>query len=196
MLRWAENELDILARVIPDAAILPFKKEILDLVNAFGNSGQSGGSAPYTAAAITATLKKLLNYLPIAPILEDDTEWSDPLDRMEGIRQNCRCAGVFKHSDGVCTYVDAIIWQGEEEWDTFVGSVYADDTSFELVCSKQEIRFPFAPKTFYVDVVRVPITKEEAERRNLHYIEGHEECYYTVLKDPKQLEEVFKYYVK
>ena len=41
------------------------------------------------------------------------------------------------------------------------------------------------------------ITKEEAESRKLHYIEdGFGECYYTVLKDPKQLDKVFKYYDK
>jgi hypothetical protein len=43
----------------------------------------------------------------------------------------------------------------------------------------------------------VPITKDEAEKRELHYIEdGFGECYYTVLKDPKQLDKVFKYYDK
>ena len=57
------------------------------------------------------------------------------------------------------------------------------------------MKFPFKPKTFYIDVVRIPISKEEAEKRELHYIEdGFNECYYTILKDPKQLDNVFKYY--
>ena len=36
----------------------------------------------------------------------------------------------------------------------------------------------------------------EAEKRDLHYIEDGFNCYYTILKDPKQLDKVFKYYDK
>ena len=69
--------------------------------------------------------------------------------------------------------------------------------NFELIGSSQFVKFPFEPKTFYIDVVRVPISKEEAEQRNLHYIEdGFGGCYYPVLKDPKQLDKVFNYYDK
>lgn len=85
----------------------------------------------------------------------------------------------------------------EEEYDTFTDRVYIDDKDFELIGSSQFVKFPFKPKTFYIDVVRVPISKEEAEKRDLHYIEdGFNECYYTILKDPKQLDKVFKYYDK
>jgi len=60
------------------------------------------------------------------------------------------------------------------------------------------VKFPFKPKTFYIDVVRVPITKEEAEKRRLYYSyneDGTDGCYCTILKDPKQLYKVFKYYI-
>jgi hypothetical protein len=58
------------------------------------------------------------------------------------------------------------------------------------------VKFPFKPKTFYIDVVRVPITIEEAEKRKLYYSEDEAgECYCTILKDPKQLDKVFKYYI-
>ena len=111
--------------------------------------------------------------------------------------QNARCGGLFKYQNGKCSYNSAIVWKGEEEYDTFTGRVYIDDTDFELIGSSQYVRFPFKPKTFYVDVVRVPISKEEAERRELHYIEdGFNECYYSILKDPTQLDYVFKYYDK
>ena len=85
----------------------------------------------------------------------------------------------------------------EEDFDTFTGRVYIDDKNFELIGSSQFVKFPFEPKTFYIDVVRVPISKEEAEKRNLHYTEDEfDGCYYTILKDPKQLDKVFKYYDK
>ena len=90
----------------------------------------------------------------------------------------------------------SIIWQGEEEFDTFTGRVYLDKDASELVSSKQNVRFPFTPKSFYIDVRRIPIEKEVAEKRNLHYIEGHNECYYSVIKNPEQLHQVWEYYDK
>jgi hypothetical protein len=112
--------------------------------------------------------------------------------------QNSRCSALFKGGiESKAHYLDAIVWKGVEDYDTFTGRVYIDDKDFELIGSSQFVKFPFKPKTFYIDVVRVPISKEEAEKRDLHYIEdGFNECYYTILKDPKQLDRVFKYYDK
>lgn len=55
--KFAKRELDILEATTPDAIITPFAKEILALCEAFGKSGQSGGSAPYTASAISQAVK-------------------------------------------------------------------------------------------------------------------------------------------
>jgi hypothetical protein len=196
--KFAKQELDILALTVPDAIVTPFAKEILSLCEAFGKSGQSAASAPYVASAISQAVKKLLIKEPICDVTGHENEWVDISDCMGEIMwQNSRCGGLFKCSNGKCSYNDAIVWKGEEEYDTFTGKVYVDDKNFELIGSSQFAKFPFKPKTFYIDVVRVPITKEEAENRNLHYIEdGFGECYYTILKEPKQLEKVFEYYEK
>lgn len=197
--KFAKRELDILAATVPDAIVTPFAKEILALCEAFGKSGQSGGSAPYTASAIAQVVKKLCLQEPICDVTGHENEWVDVSEMSDGeiLWQNSRCSGLFKYPDGKLSYVDAIVWKGEEDWDTFTGRVYIDEKNFELIGSSQFARLPFKPKTFYIDVVRVPINKEEAESRNLHYIEdGFGECYYTVLKDPKQLDKVFKYYDK
>ena len=198
---FAKRELDILAATVPDAIVTPFAKEILALCEAFGNSGQSGGSAPYTASAISQAVKKLLLQEPICDVTGHESEWSDVSamgDGSEPYYQNKRCSALFqdKNSENPPYYLDAIIWKGKENWDTFTGRVYIDDKDFELIGSSQFVKLPFKPKRFYIDVVRVPITKEEAESRKLHYIEGDNECYYTILKDPKQLDAVFKYYIK
>lgn len=136
---------------------------------------------------------------PICDVMGHETEWVDIAEMNDGetLYQNARCGGLFKYQNGKCSYNDAIVWKGVEDWDTFTGRVYIDDKDFELIGSSQYARFPFKPKTFYIDVVRVPITKEEGESRNLHYIEdGSKECYYVILKDPTQLDKVFKYYDK
>ena len=196
---FAKKELDILAATVPDAIVTPFANEILSLCEAFGKSGQSGGSAPFTASAISKAVKHLMLQEPICPITGIEEEWADIMGMNGGEKmwQNSRCSGLFKTEDEKCSYVDAIVWKGEEEYDTFTGWVYIDDKNFELISSSQCVKFPFTPKTFYIDVVSVPVTKEEAESRNMHYIEGDfKKCYYTILKNPKQLDKVFKYYDK
>ena len=198
--QFAIQELNILAATVPDAIVTPFAKEILALCEAFGNSGQSGGSAPYTASAISQAVKKLLLQEPICDVTGHENEWVDVSEMGDGsiMYQNSRCSALFK--DGIeskAHYLDAIVWKGVEDYDTFTGRVYIDDKDFELISSRQYVRFPFKPKTFYIDVLRVPISKEEAEKRNMHFIEDrNSECYYSILKDKKQLNAVFKYYDK
>ncbi len=196
--KFAKRELDIFATTVPDSIVTPFKKEILSLCEAFGKSGQSGGSAPYTASAISRVIKKLLLQEPICDVTGHEDEWVDVSEYMnEMVWQNSRCLGLFKNVNGKCSYNNAIVWKGEEDYDTFTGRVYFDDKYFELVGSSQFVKFPFKPKTFYIDVIRIPTTKKESESRNLHYIEdGFGKCYHTIIKDVKQLEEVFKYYDK
>ena len=194
---FAKQELDILAATVPDAIVTPFANEILALCEAFGKSGQSGGSAPMTATAISQAVKSLLLQKPICDITGHESEWSNKISQREDLYQNKRCYALFKQGDGSSYYLDAIVWKGKENWDTFTGRVYIDDKHFELVSSRQYVKFPFKPKTFYIDVVRVPITKEEAESKNMHFIEdGDNKCYYSIIKDLKQLGKVFKYYDK
>jgi hypothetical protein len=197
---FAKNELDILTATVPDSLITPFTKEILELCEAFGNSGQSGGSAPYTATAISRAIKKLLLQEPICDITGHEYEWIDVSEIGDGsiMYQNKRCSALFKNGiENKAYYLDAIVWKGENAYDSFTGRVYIDDKNFETISSRQFVRFPFKPKTFYIDVIRILITKEEAESRNLHYIEDmNKECYFNILKDPKQLKKVFKYYDK
>ena len=197
---FAKQELDILAATVPNAIVTPFANEILALCEAFGKSGQSGGSAPMTASAISQAVKHLMLQEPICPVTGIDEEWvnvREVSEEDEMMYQNNRCSALFKSKSGKCWYIDAIIWKGEGEYDTFTGRVYIDDKNFELIGSSQYVKFPFKPKTFYIDVVRVPISKEEAEERKMHFIENEkDDCYYTILKDPKQLDKVFKYYDK
>lgn len=195
----AQREFEILEQTVPDALILPFKKEILDLCEAFYQSGQSGGSAPYTASAISQVVHSLMLHHPITGITGDDEEWNNVSDINDGesMYQNRRCSAVFKSDTEPAYYLDAIIWQGEEDWDTFIGRVYLDESFTELVQSRQTVKFPFKPKSFYINVRRIPVDKSIAEEKGLHYIENSpDDCYLTVIKDPKQMDGVFEYYTR
>jgi hypothetical protein len=137
---------------------------------------------------------------PICPVTGIDEEWvnvRETSEQDEMMYQNKRCGSLFKSKSGKCWYIDAIVWKGEEEYDTFTGGGYVDDKNFELIGSSQYVKFPFKPKTFYIDVIRVPISKKEAEERKIRFIENEkDDCYYTILKDPKQLDKIFEYYDK
>ncbi len=206
---FAEREFEVLSKswdnTNPDnePVIIPFKEQILALCEAFGNSGQSGGSAPYTASAICSAIKHLLLQAPICPITGINEEWNDVSSYGDSGTnyQNNRCSALFKNSDGKVWYLDAIVWKGVDEYDQFCGTV-------EGVKSRQFIKdFPFTPKTFYIDVIRQMLPEdwiEEPFYENKTYNtkifeetgikEWNIEKYRYLIKDKSQLERVWKYY--
>ena len=173
----AAAELKILFAIAePDnrPAIEPFADEILALVEKFGLSGQSGGSAPYVAAAVAAVVRDLCLQKPLAPITGADVEWAAIAKEEHGdlpLYQNKRCSALFKDSDGV-RYLDAIAWK-TPDGQCYQGAARLAD-GVELMSRLKIKGFPFTPKTFYVDV---------EDRDGDFYI-----------KDPKQLKEAFDYY--
>jgi len=203
----AEKEFEILEKVSTEdnkVIVLEFKEEILALVDKFGNSGQSGGSAPYVAQMISSTVKKLCMQEPIAPLTGEDDEWFYHDELGSGnTYQNNRESAVFKETkDGRAYYLDAIIFQGEDVYDSFTGSV-------EGVNSRQYIKsFPFESKKFYVDVYREPLPEdwnEEPFYENKTYDQKEfgetgvknwkVEKYRYHIKNKKQaLDDVFEYY--
>lgn len=188
-LTHAEKELDILvksAEADNRPIIEPFIPEILALVKKFGKSGQSGGSAPYTASAISQAVKHLCLQEPICPITGIDEEWNNDID--VEYYQNNRLSSIFKEGkDGRPYFLDAIVWQGEDDYDTFTGTVNG-------ISSRQYIKsFPFTPKTFYIDVVR-EFNIEGLENKDI--IETGLGRYTYKFKDENQLKEVFEYYDK
>ncbi|MHA1287472.1 MAG: hypothetical protein ACTSPB_08720 [Candidatus Thorarchaeota archaeon] len=171
--------------VIEDS--VPAIEKVLD---SFGD-GHSGGSAPLAIGALSATIKNTLLFKPLSPLYGDDSEWNDVdgdgSDR-EITFQNNRCGAVFKTEDGPAYYLDAIVFVGETRGDQFTGTV-------EGIRSRQNIEFPFRPKTFYVDVYRELYNAEthgpEDECRVVSCGDGE---YVYFIKDYRQLEAVAEYY--
>lgn len=192
----AQREFDILEKTTKDAIIMPFKKEILALVEKFGNSGQSGGSAPYYAGAISSAVKKLCMQEPIGPITGENEEWNEA--HSFGKRktyQNNRCSAIFKEGKtGRAYYIDAIVFDGDD------GGCFTGNGSVKLkdgtkLSSRQFIReFPFHPKTFYIDVIDHRFNKNKETGKLTPSIDG--DWWEHTIKDEAQLEEVFEYYDK
>ena len=189
----AKLEFEVLRSTVEDAIIAPFEKEILALVDKFGESGQSGGSAPYTAGAISSAVKKLCMQEPICDITGIDSEWRDVSDHQGGrtsMYQNKRLSSVFKDGkDGTPYYLNAIVFNGKDNSSFTGNSVKLKDGS--TLASRQFIKLPFKPKTFYVDVIET----EWADQRET--VEKSGGGWWTsVVKDESQLDEVFDYYQK
>lgn len=142
-------------------------KAVLELVEVFAKQGHSG----FSAISVVNLFNQVARYQPLLPLTGKDDEWNQPTEGgTKNIFQNKRCSAVFKDGkDGIPHYLEAIIWQGEETHDSFTGSV-------EGIQSRQNLKFPFRPKTFHIDVVK----------KNGDYF----------VKDKKQLDKVFKHYIK
>ena len=191
----AALEFEVLRNTVEDAIIVPFEKEILALVEKFGESGQSGGSAPYTAGAISEAVKKLCLQKPICKITGIDEEWNDVREYGGGREtyQNKRLSSVFKEGkDGIPYYLNAIVFKGENNHHFTSNSVELKDGS--NLASRQFIKLPFEPKTFYVDVIETEWHKNKETGELTEKSGGG--WWTSVIKDETQLEEVFEYYIK
>lgn len=188
----AEREFDILEKTIENAIIAPFKKEILALVEKFGESGQSGGSAPYTAGAISEAVKKLCLQNPICDITGIEEEWNDVSESHNGEQwfQNNRLSSVFKEGEnGKPYYLDAIVFKGQNG-SCFTGNAIELESG-GTIGSRQYIKLPFKPKTFYIDVIET----EWADKTETVKKQGGG-WWTSIVKDESQLKEVFEYYIK
>jgi hypothetical protein len=189
----AKRELDILVKTTPDALIGEFVPELIALCEKFGKSGQSGGSAPYVAKALSMAVEHLCLHRTICPLTGSDEEWNNITDINDGIPlfQNNRDSRVFKDGkDGQAHFIDAIVFDGD------IGGRFnghdIKSSSGEVYGSSLRIKaFPFTPKTFYVDVI------DHRWKDELETIPDADGDWWThTIKDESQLKEVFEYYDK
>jgi hypothetical protein len=111
---------------------------VLELIEVFAKQGHSGMSAP----GVVSIFSRLANFKPINSIKGTEDEWVNVAD---DTFQNKRLCSVFKQGkEGKPYFLDAIVWQ-EENGSGFTGIV-------EEITSRQFIKLPFLPKTFYVKV--------------------------------------------
>ena len=152
------------------------QENVLELLKVFSDQGHSGFSAPYAVRFF----QKLALFEPLCPITGDTKEWNDINETMgKMIYQNNRCSAVFKEGeDGKPYYIDAIVWKTQNE-SCYTGSALLKNGT--QIRSRQFIKLPFTPKSFYIDVIEKEIAPDDFE---------------FYVKDETQLEEVWEYYEK
>lgn len=178
-------ELDLLLKKSKENGEEPiikeFVPEIKSLVKKFFNSGQSGGSAPFVSKIITDVIYKLLKQEPLTGIMNTDDEWEDVSDISDmnpgNFYQNKRLSSVFKEGKNKKPYyIDAIVFK-DQNGITFTGNSIKTKNGDKISSSQYIKKFPFEPKTFYIDVI-------EKDRKT------------TIIKDEKQLKKVWNFYDK
>lgn len=187
----AKRELEILAKTAPASIVTPFTNEILALCEAFGKSGQSGGSAPYTASAISQAVKKLMMFETLAPLTGEDEEWTDVSSNNGGkpLFQNNRDSRVFKDgNDGKAYFIEAIVFDGNIGG-RFTGNGVVSLNGNNIESTHYIKEFPFQPKTFYIDVIDHRWKDEEETTPDVNG-----DWWTHSIKDTEQLKEVFEYY--
>lgn len=157
---------------------------VIKLLNVFNGEGHSGSSAPYAANLF----KKLALFQTITPLTGIDAEWGDKMamGMDDGTQQNKRDSAVFR-KNGQAYYIEAIVFRGQNGLCFTGGGV---ESSRGVIGSAQNIKaFPFAPKTFYIDVLETEwANKEETKKQK------GGGWWTSKIKDESQLDEVFEYY--
>lgn len=167
-------------------------ESVKTLLNKFQNQDYGNLMDRTLAREIFVILAKQEN---LTKIKCSENEWSKPFDDNDTY-QNVRLSSVFKEGkDGKPYFLDAIVWR-EENGVCYTGRVNTKDG--ETIRSRQYIKLPFEPKTFYVDVVKETLQNDSEEPWDYTDEDGNHqtEKYREVIKDEKQLEEVFDYYEK
>lgn len=125
---------------------------------------------------VVSLFGELASWKPINELMEDQLDFCNVGDDQY---QSSRFSAVFKNGTiNKPYYLDAIVWRSDSG-SCFTGRVMTN--TGEKISSSQFIRFPFKPKTFYIDVIEKEIAPDDYE----HYV-----------KDESQLADVFKYYEK
>ncbi len=188
-----KSELEILKKQNDGEKLIieDFIEDIYNIIDKFSEQGHSGGSAPYYTHTISETIKNALTYKPLSPIDNDDN-WNEVGHNMY---QNKRESGLCKDGiDGKPYYIDAVIWQGNRDYDTYTGQN-------ENTWSRQYVKFPFTPKSYYIDVIRVFDSIDNITKLGYNYSDEFNErgtktgrYYYSKIKDITQFREVTNTY--
>lgn len=164
---------------------------IEQIIEIFDSQGHSGFSASCYASTLSKTIKNVLMHKTLSPLTGKEHEWNDVSGWHNGkiTYQNNRDSAVFKDENDNAHYLDAVVFQGEDDFDSFTGSV-GDVYSSQYIKS-----FPFTPKTFTVHVYRELYDESNPKHKECKTIIECGPCTFAYfIKDPSELDAVAEYY--
>lgn len=107
----------------------------IELLAVLSHQGHSGGSIGFALQFFSA----MAQFKPWGPLTGDESEWGEVFDKI-GSQQNKRCSHVFRDPDGRAYDINGKVFREPN------GNCYTNRDS------KVFIKFPYTPKTEYIDV--------------------------------------------
>jgi len=150
LISHAKNELDAigLTENSPDEMNREMRKNILELIEVFGEQWHSGFSAHYAIESFV----RLAKYQPLAPLSGDDAEWTNVSDISENedgytLYQNKRASNVFKE----------VREDGSIQAYQFDHYIFQDENGANFTRGKDSRKYitewPYEPSHEYVKVI-------------------------------------------
>ena len=153
--KYLENEWKYLEGQLsgtPDIKVYDRYKDLfIKALQIWDKENHSGASANFFAPKIAEMLKNLMLLKPIVPVQsEDELQFGSEVS--DDTYQSRRFHSVFKKGRKIY-YLEAIIWKEKRRDED--GEYYSHFTGIvDGFTSKQCIRFPFYPRSFFVEVER------------------------------------------
>lgn len=182
-LEFFEKELELFDKKYPkleegnNYGFENYIPELKSIFKKFDDERHSGFSAGFTRSKLVNILEKVLNFEPFFEIENEnefDFEEESKLQCFKGLVQSKRISSVFKdlQKENKPYYIYAVIFR--EHYPDGHTSCFTSSSSLTEVSSSQFIKYPFIPKSFYIDV------KKENDKYEIMF--------------PNQLQEVKSYY--
>jgi len=152
---YLENEWKYLEKQLsgtPDIQVYnEYKDLFIKALQIWDKENHSGTSANFFAPRIAEMLKNLMLFRPIVSVQSED-ELQFGCEVSDNTYQSRRFHSIFKEGKKVY-YLEAIIWKEKRRDED--GEYYSHFSGMvDGFTSKQCIRFPFYPRSFFVEVER------------------------------------------
>jgi hypothetical protein len=173
ILNHFRKEVAILRKKYNEALVIdPVLPEIEALIEAFGQTGQSGSSAALIGPVIADTIEKTLAFKPLSGLTGWNEEWTlvcEGQNAADNLFQNERNSAVFKEGEySKPYYLDGLIWWDTISNTTWTGSLSLSDdhTLLSRVYIKDLSKFD--GKSFYIKI------QEDAEGSDTYTVKNPE----------------------
>jgi hypothetical protein len=182
MLNHFRKEVAILRKKYDyDLVINPVLPEIEALIEAFGQSGQSGASAAIIGPVIANIIKKTIVFEALSELTGEDEEWTlvcEGQNADDNLFQNKRNSAVFKEGKyDKPYYLDGLIW-----WDTISNTNWSGPIKLSdnrILSSHVYIKdlSKFDGKSFYIKVQEDVEGSDRYTMKNPELLKEAEEIY-------------------
>lgn len=162
--------------------------QVIDMLSLLSTQDDSGFSIAYKLGMFN----KLVKFKPLTKLTMDDSEFGEPSFPDDTIRQNKRDGSIFKQTNGVYSYIDAILSEGV--W--YIGDenkvIKSNSGSWSggMYVIKKDGTMYYARKSYIKDISKFDHQKFTIPTYNIEYPNG----WHTSLCRESDLKEFFKYY--